>query len=137
MTSHVEYLGELRTRSTHVNSGNRIETDAPKDNHGMGSRFSPTDSTANSLATCMITVMAIRAAKESIPFVNLYAEVTKYMASNPRRISKIEVSVFAGHEWTVDQKKLMEQVARNCPVALSLHPEIEQLILFNYEMRNG
>ena len=33
-TSEVTYLGELRTEAVHLESGNKIMTDAPKDNHG-------------------------------------------------------------------------------------------------------
>ena len=55
-TSSVKYLGELRTEAIHLQSGSKIYTDAPKDNHGKGEMFSPTDLTATSLASCMISV---------------------------------------------------------------------------------
>ena len=37
------YLGDLRTEITHVQSGNRVITDAPTDNNGKGEYISPTD----------------------------------------------------------------------------------------------
>lgn len=61
MTSEVIYNGALRTTCIHLKSGSYFETDAPTDNNGKGERFSPTDLLATSLATCMITVMGIRA----------------------------------------------------------------------------
>ena len=42
-TSRIEYLGDLRTKCTHLKSGVEIVTDAPVDNNGKGASFSPTD----------------------------------------------------------------------------------------------
>ena len=61
MTSKVTYLGHLRTSSIHLQSGNEIISDAPLDNNGKGEAFSPTDTVANALASCMMTVMGIKA----------------------------------------------------------------------------
>ena len=133
MTSHVKYLGNLRTQAIHIKSGSQIETDAPTDNHGRGSRFSPTDSTATSLATCMITVMGIRAAKDNIPFESIEAEVKKVMTSGPRRIAEIHVRLTVDEKWSAEQIAIMEQTALDCPVALSLHPDIKQEVSFNYK----
>ena len=61
MTSAVEYLGNLRTTATHLASEKTIITDAPLDNHGKGEAFSPTDLVATALASCLITIMGIKA----------------------------------------------------------------------------
>jgi uncharacterized OsmC-like protein len=61
VTIHTKYIGDLRTSSTHLKSGNSLITDAPTDNNGKGEAFSPTDLLATSLATCMITIMGIMA----------------------------------------------------------------------------
>jgi putative redox protein len=66
-TSEVIYIGQLRTECKHLRSGEKIITDAPVDNKGKGEAFSPTDLTATSLATCMITTMAIAAETHQIP----------------------------------------------------------------------
>lgn len=132
MTSRVEYLGGLRTRNTHLKSGAQIETDAPTDNHGQGALFSPTDLAATSLANCMITVMGIKAEQNGISFNAVSADVKKVMSSGPRRIKEIHVELKIEENWTVEEKKLMEETALNCPVALSLHPDIEQLVKFRY-----
>ena len=59
MTSKIIYLGDLRCESEHLQSGTKIFTDAPTDNHGKGEVFSPTDLCATSLAQCMLTTIAI------------------------------------------------------------------------------
>lgn len=131
-TSTILYLGDLRTQATHIKSGSVINTDAPIDNNGKGSLFSPTDLTATSLATCMITVMGIAANASNIAFSNLKASVKKVMASEPRRISEIHVTLEIGHSWNEKEKKRMQQIALTCPVAKSLHPSIQQIVKFNY-----
>jgi putative redox protein len=92
MTSQIIYKGELRTNATHIQSGTIIETDAPTDNQGRGERFSPTDLVVVALGTCMVTTMAIKArTMDNIQLDGTSLEVTKVMASSPRRISKIIV----------------------------------------------
>lgn len=132
ITSIVNYSGGLRTECTHVRSGSSITTDAPVDNHGNGARFSPTDLMATSLAACMITVMGIKAEHRGISFNDIRAEVTKVMESNPRRIHQIHVVLTIRELWTEKEKKIMEHTAHTCPVANSLHPDLEQKLTFNY-----
>lgn len=134
MTANVVYLGGLRTEATHTRSGSIILTDAPVDNEGKGELFSPTDLMATSLASCMLTVMGIRARKGNIPFANVQCEVTKIMKSNPRRLGKIMVNVIVSEEWNERQKAVMEQTGKDCPVALSLHPDVEQELNFVYSL---
>ncbi|NQY05764.1 MAG: OsmC family protein, partial [Flavobacteriaceae bacterium] len=91
-TSSVTYQGHLRTSCIHLKSGNEIITDAPTDNNGKGEAFSPTDTIATGLASCMLTIMGIKANTMDVDLTGAKAEVTKTMASEPRRISKIEVN---------------------------------------------
>ncbi|HEX9981180.1 MAG TPA: OsmC family protein [Flavobacterium sp.] len=133
MTSKVTYLGDLRTSSEHIQSGNTIITDAPTDNHGKGEAFSPTDSVANALATCMLTVMAIKARTMDIDFSGSTASVTKHMQPEPRKISKIEVIFDMSIAVDDKSKAILERTARTCPVGLSLHPDIEQVVTFNWK----
>lgn len=131
MTSKVEYSGQLRTISTHIKSGEQITTDAPTDNNGKGEAFSPTDMVANSAATCMLTVMGIAAEKRNFNIDGTSATVEKIMATNPRRISKLNIEVkFPGKNYTTEQKELLERVALNCPVMMSIHPNIEKNVVF-------
>lgn len=132
-TSKVTYLGDLRTSSVHLQSGNTIITDAPLDNNGRGEAFSPTDTVANSLASCMFTVMGIKARDLGVDFSGSTAEVTKIMAAEPRRISEIHV-VFEMNLSPDDKiKTILERTAMTCPVHYSLHPDIKREIVFNWK----
>jgi len=132
MTSKVKYLGALRTESEHIQSGSKIITDAPVDNHGKGEAFSPTDTVANAVATCMLTVMGIKAESIGIKIEGATAEVTKTMASNPRRISQIEVNILFPDTYPEKETKILENTGKTCPVLESLHPDIEKKISFRY-----
>jgi len=131
MTSKTIYLGELRVKATHLKSGEIMITDAPTDNNGKGAAFSPTDTVATGLASCMLTIMGIRADKKNLNIQGATAEITKTMASNPRRISKIEITITMP-KIGVDKsfQELLEMAAKGCPVAQSLHPDIEQVVTF-------
>lgn len=130
MTSKVVYLGDLRTECTHLRSGSTYITDAPVDNHGKGEAFSPTDTVATGLANCMITVMGIKARDLGVDLTGSTAEVTKHMAASPRRISKIELNMYLPAAVGEKHRKILENTGRTCPVALSLHPELEQVVQF-------
>ena len=134
MTSKITYLGELRTEAVHLQSGNIIITDAPTDNQGKGEAFSPTDLCATALASCMLTIMGISARNHDIQIEGTTATVHKIMAANPRRIEAIEINIhFPIKPFTDLQKKVLETAGRTCPVALSLHENIEQRINFIWE----
>jgi uncharacterized OsmC-like protein len=132
ITSKVTYLGELRTEATHLQSNTAIYTDAPKDNHGKGEMFSPTDLVATALASCMISIMGIVAMKDGITSVEgTTAEVTKIMYAEPRRIGEIHITItFPKGNYTDKEKKIYEHAAFTCPVAKSLHPDLKQVIEF-------
>jgi uncharacterized OsmC-like protein len=129
-----KYLGQLRTEATHVASGNSLTTDAPLDNHGRGEAFSPTDLTSASLGSCMMTTMGIVAEREGIDLRGTTYEVTKHMQPSPRRIAKIEVAftMKSAQPLTEAQQQKLRNTALNCPVALSLHPDIEQVVEFKF-----
>lgn len=133
-TATLTYLGNLRNEITHSESQIKIITDAPKDNNGNGASFSPTDLTAVSLGSCMLTIMGINAASKGIKFTQAEAIVQKHMAADPRRISAIEVNLkIKDEQYSSREKAVLERSAITCPVALSLHPEIEQRVTFEYQ----
>ena len=132
MTSKVIYTGELRTKSIHLQSGTEIITDAPVDNNGKGEAFSPTDMVANSLATCMFTIMGIKANSMNINFDRSTASVTKIMKSEPRMISKIIVEFDMKLNVDEKTKTILEKAALTCPVYLSLHPDIQKEVTFKW-----
>ena len=125
MTASIIYTGNLRCEALHNQSNSQIETDAPTDNRGKGERFSPTDLTSVSLATCMLTTMAIKSTDLGVDLTNAKASVTKHMGSDPRRIVKIEVEVSLPAEASEKNRIILERSSNYCPVAKSLHPDIE------------
>lgn len=132
-TSKVTYLGELRTSSIHINSGSEIISDAPLDNNGKGEAFSPTDTVANALASCMFTVMGIKAREMEVDFSGSIAEVTKIMGTDPRRITEIHVTFSMSINPDEKTKTILERTAMTCPVFFSLHPDIKKEVVFNWK----
>lgn len=131
-TSKVVYTGDLRTVSTHLASGSEIISDAPIDNNGKGAAFSPTDTVANGLASCMFTMMGIKVRDLEINLDGATATVTKIMAANPRRISEIHVVFDMGIKTDIKTKTILERTALTCPVHYSLHPDIKKEVVFNW-----
>ena len=129
-TSRVRYEGQLRTAAVHIQSDNRIITDAPTDNQGKGEAFSPTDLLATSLASCMLTIIGIKARDMEIDLAGTTAEVTKVMAADPRRVSEIHIIVTFNKELDDRTQTIFYNTALTCPVAKSLHPDITQNLTF-------
>ena len=132
-TLTTEYKGSLRTENIHTRSGSLVITDAPVDNQGKGEAFSPTDLVCTALSSCMLTTMGILANRENINIVGLKTEVVKIMASSPRKIAEIQVTL--SHptlQVTDEQKKKLKNAALTCPVALSLHDSVKQTVIFNF-----
>ena len=128
MTSIVVYEGGLRTTCTHLQSGSDFETDAPVDNNGKGERFSPTDLMATSLATCMITVMGIKARTMGFDLNDVKVEVQKIMKADPRRVGGIHLTFHIPDALsTIDAKTrdILKHTGNTCPVQRSIHPDIE------------
>ena len=129
----IKYQGNLRTTAKHLDSGSIIETDAPKDNHGLGENFSPTDMVCTALASCILTIMAIAVEKNGININGTKAMVTKTMGNNPRRISKIDIDLTFTKDYDAKTKIILERAAFNCPVHQSLSEKVEKNILFHYQ----
>ena len=133
-TSEIIYTGELRTEATHLRSGSNLITDAPLDNQGKGEFFSPTDLIATALGSCMATIMGIAARTHKFNIDGAKLEITKVMTQEPpRKISEIIVNMtFPPGNYTEPQKKILENISRTCPVALSLHPDVKQTVRLIY-----
>ena len=117
--------GALHTVLTHVPSGSKLPTDAPKDNGGDASAFSPTDLVASALLACMLTTMAIVARRENIPWGLARGRVEKHMNATPRRIGMLVVELWLPAGLTSEQRTRMQHVAESCPVHRSVHPEVK------------
>ena len=125
------YKGELRCELTHQ-TGEKIQTDAPLDNHGRGEAFSPTDLVAAALGSCMLTIIGIRAETKRITIGNPSFSVLKEMNTSPRRIKEIKVEIVLPEALKDDERKYLETEAIKCPVALSINTEVEQNTSFRY-----
>jgi uncharacterized OsmC-like protein len=120
----ITYEGNLRVKATHQPSQEKLRTDAPVDNEGKGESFSPTDLLATSLGSCMATTMGIVARRNAIELKGMQIEVEKIMSSDPpRRVATLNVEIKIPISLQEDQKKLLENTALHCPVAISIHPE--------------
>ena len=128
------YLGGLRTEAIHEQSGTKLMTDAPLDNHGKGEAFSPTDLVATALGSCMLTIMGISAEANGYKLEGTTLEIEKIMVANPRRIGeiKVEVNFPEGSNFTDKQKRVIEAAAKSCPVYNTLAPEVQKSITFNW-----
>jgi len=135
MTSQIIYKGQLRTEATHLQSGTVIETDAPTDNQGKGEKFSPTDLLATSLGNCMMTIMGIKARDMQVDLSDTKIDIAKIMKSDPRRVGGINVEFHFPESLQLDekQKAILENAALTCPVAKSIHPDIEMKVQFNWQ----
>lgn len=126
------YLGDLRTEITHVQSGNKVITDAPTDNNGKGEYISPTDMVAAALGSCMMTLMAIAARRLEIELKGTRIEIQKVMAADPRRIPEISLDFYFPCEYSEKDRKILERAAETCPVGKSLHPDLKQVVNYHY-----
>ena len=133
VTTTITYDGALNCTAVHGPSSASINTDAPKDNHGKGENFSPTDLVASALGSCILTVMGILAKRLEIDIAGATATVEKEMASAPeRRIGALRVLVRVPHNISEDDRVKFERAAHTCPVHKSLHPDIEMPIDFEW-----
>jgi putative redox protein len=133
MTAEIVYSGELHNELTHSLSGTKITTDAPPDNQGNGASFSPTDLAAASAGACALTIMGIAARKHHFNMDGTRVEVSKVMASNPRRIAEVHLHFyFPKNSYSDKERVIIEHAARTCPVILSLNDEIKKEMIFDY-----
>lgn len=130
VTITAKYEGDLCCTAIHGPSNATLQTDAPKDNEGLGRFFSPTDLVATALGTCILTTMGIVAKRHGIPLAGAKVRVEKHMVSNPRRIGRLPVELVVPGSFSPEQRKLLEAAAHGCPVHKSLHPDIDAHITF-------
>jgi uncharacterized OsmC-like protein len=127
-----EYEGELRNKIIHQGSNTILFTDAPLDNQGKGESFSPTDLLAGALASCMATIIAIKAKTKSIQIGKPKYTAIKNMGINPRKIDNIQIEIQFFIDLKQKEKDFLEFEAKNCPVALSLSSNLRQEVNFKY-----
>lgn len=123
---------QFKVKLIHGPSGTVISTQAPRDNGGAGGSFSPTDLVGAALASCAMTTMALAASREGIPWSETSARVEKRMTSAPRQIAELSLEIQMPAGLNAEQRAHLEEVARKCPVARSIHPDVQLPIAFSY-----
>ncbi|MCX7780746.1 MAG: OsmC family protein [Negativicutes bacterium] len=132
-TVATKYLGGLRTESVHLQSGSKLITDAPVDNHGKGEAFSPTDLLATAYGTCVLTIMGIAAQTHGFSIDGAEVKTTKVMGTDPRRVVELIAEFTLPHNnYSAKEKKIIELTAKECPVNNSLHPDMKKTVTFKY-----
>ena len=130
-TVQTKYLGDLRTESVHLQSGNKLITDAPTDNQGRGEAFSPTDLLATAFGACVLTILGIAAQTHGFNIDGTEVETTKVMGTEPRRIVELITTFkFPHNNYSAKHKKILELTAKECPVFNSLHPDIKKTVSY-------
>jgi putative redox protein len=129
----VHYKGSYRTEALHLDSQNKLITDAPKDNQGNGEAFSPTDLLCTSLASCMLTIAAMKGRNLGFELGDVTVKVQKKMSASPRKVSEVVMTF----NWNgLDQKishesfEALKEAALNCPVALSLDQSVKKTMIW-------
>ncbi|MCT4640288.1 MAG: OsmC family protein [Bacteroidales bacterium] len=128
------YKGELRTEAEHVQSGNKVITDAPTDNCGKGEYFSPTDLLATSVASCIFTIMGIKAQASGFNIDGATSKTWKIMSASPRRVAEVIIEFdFTMCELEPKHKKILQGLVKVSPVPLSVHPETKQTVSLKFK----
>ena len=79
-----------------------------------------------------LTIMGIKARDMGVALEGTTAEVTKIMATEPRRISGIKIVFDFKSDADEKSRTILERAAMTCPVYHSLHPDIVKDITFNW-----
>ena len=134
----IDYRGQLLTEVTHGPSATKLTTDAPLDNGGKASSFSPTDLVGAALGSCMATIMGGFAQRHSIPLEGAKIEVVKTMVQQPiRRIGEFKVDIYLPVAGDHPLRAGLEKAALTCPVHQSLHPDVKIPVTFHWGAPNN
>ncbi len=125
-------ISGLTCKLTHGPSEATIRTVPPVDNGGDGSSFSPTDLVGAALAACALSTRALVAGREGLSWGDARASVEKRMTPPPRRIGELVLVIDMPRETRPEHRARLEEAARTCPVARSLHPDVQLPIAFRY-----
>ena len=128
------YLGDFNCDAIHLQSGNKIKTDAPLDHCGKGESFSPTDLLATSLGTCLLTIMAIKAKSNGWELGNIYLNIEKIMTKNEeRKIKKLRIEIYIPENLSQDKFNFLKNASKDCPVTRNLSGSLDIQIIWLYQ----
>ncbi|UOE41328.1 OsmC family protein [Chryseobacterium suipulveris] len=132
MTSKITYVGDFKIISEHEKSGAEIVTCAPLREGGTSEYFSPSDIFGISYGQSMLMAVAVLGKPRGIDITGATCELKKSTYPEPKRIGTIFCIVRFPKNYTPEEKKFIEDTALNCPVALSIHPNVQTTVLFEY-----
>lgn len=133
MTSTITYLGDFKIVSQHEKSGATITTCAPKREGGTSELFSPSDIFGISYGQSMLMAIAVLGEPKGIFIKGATCDLKKCTHPEPKRIGTIFCIVRIPGKCTAEEKKWIEDTALNCPVALSVHPDVKRTVMFEFE----
>ncbi|MFA7275948.1 MAG: OsmC family protein [Pseudobdellovibrionaceae bacterium] len=128
-----KHSGHLQYTSVHDPSSTELLTDAPLDNGGTASSFSPTDLVATALLTCIMTTIELYAARHDLKLDGMHGAVQKKMRTeSPRRIAELILDIHMPLPADHPMRARLEEMASKCPVHLSLHPDVKESITWHW-----
>jgi len=129
-----KYIGQKKIEMVHEPSGSILITEAPRDNGGEGKSFSPTDLLAAGYGSCVLTTIAIVAERSGIDVTGMHMRVETHMSQDPRRVGAIPLQVHLPKALAEHQRQKLERAGLGCPVAKSMHPEVDVTITFHFDV---
>jgi len=135
-TLHVTGDAQLRCTVVHP-SGASLTTQyaAPGE---AGADFSPTDTLAAALGSCMLTSILYATTSKGIATGEITVTVDKTMAdSRIPRLARLAVHVHVPRALSAEDKRRVERAAGVCPVHAALGPDVEAPVTFSYGDAHG
>jgi len=82
----------------------------------------------------LMTIIGIVAERHQWNLVDSTFTIVKHMSTEPpRRIAQIDVTFRLPASLSPSDRTLLERSAHTCPVTLSLHPDVKQNVVFEYQ----
>lgn len=110
-----------------------FSTDVSQKWGGLGEYPSPTDLFAASLGACVLSLMGMKAKAMGFDLSGTEVEVEKVMDARSR-FEKLIVTVDCSRAIDPNTAQKLEKAARGCPVHEAIRPEIEQELIFKWNL---
>lgn len=123
----------LRSEGSMEGARSLVLADTPKVYGGLEEEMSATDLFAFSLGACMLTMMGIKAGQLKVDLTGARAEVEKQLVMKPiLKVGKFTAKISVPATFSEEIQQQLEEAARHCPIHLSLSPEVEQILTFEW-----
>lgn len=128
MAQFTTTLGDnLRTVTVWEETGEKVVTDAPVVFQGLGELISPSDLVGIGLSACVLTIVGLEGKTRGYDFSQARVRVDKELSDPPTvRVSKLHVHVTLPATVPAAERPAIEHSLANCPVGLSLSPDIDR-----------